>query len=65
MVIHVTIKKKYKWGYGVRNFGVHENWWGFVFVINIGYFPFLDGIPRTDENIQAVREFLLYYKKKW
>ena len=42
-----------------------KSWWGFVFVINIGYFPFLDGIPRTDENIQAVREFLLYYKKKW
>ena len=43
------------------------SWWGFVFVLKIGYFPFLNSTFRTEENIQAVREIctVLYYEKKW
>ena len=38
------INAKYKWDYGIRNFNVLEASWGFLFVLNIGYFAFLDSI---------------------
>ena len=50
---------EYKWSYGVRILVCLISWWGFLFVLSTGYFPFLVGISPSLYRLKDSEKLVL------